>query len=396
MPDLQAHGRRVALVLAAALLALSAPRLAGAQEHLEPARELPVADRYAAAIDSARELLRVFMREEGTPGLSIAVGAEGRLVWSEGMGFADVEHRVPVTPLTKFRTGSIAKTFTGTALALLVQRDRLDLDRPVREYVPSWPKKRWTITPRQLAGHLAGVRHYPPEGDEFFNQKRYTTTVEAMEYYRQDSLLFEPGTEYSYSSYGYNLLGAVIRNAADRHYLRFMDENVFEPLGMRHTVGDHSDSLIAHRTGYYERSGAPPSYHTRQSGWNDPDPTLLNAPFADNSYKWPSGGFLTTPEDLVRYASALNRPGFLEAETLDLLYEPMETRSGEATGYALGWRIGRDARGYRTRGHGGGSVGGTSRLLVYPEQGVVVAVQANLTDVEYGDLPQRIAWLFLE
>jgi CubicO group peptidase (beta-lactamase class C family) len=175
-----------------------------------------------------------------------------------------------------------------------------------------------------------------------------------------------------------------------------MQEVVFEPLAMRSTVGDHSDSLIAHRTAFYERSGGGESYHTRRSGWHSERSVVLNAPFADNSSKSPGGGLLTTPEDLVRFAFAHLRPGFLHTETLEAMMTPMRTSSGEETGYGIGWRLSQDERGHRTVGHGGGSVGGTSSLLAYPEHSVVVAMQVNLTDARYGNLPSRLAWLFIE
>lgn len=384
----------------ASLLALGAtallPARAQAQDFARPYVQAPVPARYASAIEEAREMLLRLMHEGGIPGLSVAVGVDGEIVWSEGFGYANVEHRIPVMPLAKFRSGSIAKAMTGTGLAVLVERGRIELDAPVRRYVPEWPEKHPTITIRQLAGHLSGIRHYDPQGEEFFNQKRYTDIVDALEWFRDDPLLFPPGTKYSYSSWGYNLLGAALQRAAGKPYLIHMDEAVFEPLGMRSTVADHSDTIIAYRVSFYERAGGGPSYHTRQSGWHSEEHTLLNGPFSDNSYKWPGGGFLTTPEDLVRLGSALLEPGFLKAETLALLLTPMRTASGQETGYGLGWRMGTDSRGQRTFGHGGGSVGGTSRLLVYPEQRVVVAIQANLTDVEYGGLPERLAWVFME
>lgn len=388
---------RVALVLGG-LAAVGSPLPAGArvQDFGAPHIQASAATRYGTAIQGAREILGALMGEQGIPGLSVAVGVKGEVVWSEGMGYANVENGTPVTPITKFRSGSIAKAMTGTGLAVLYERGKIELEAPVRRYVPEWPEKHPAITVRQLAGHLSGIRHYDPQGEEFFNQKRYTDVVEAIEWFDDDPLLFQPGTKYSYSSWGYNLLGAVVQRAAGQPYLRFMQENVFEPLGMRSTVGDHSDTIIAYRVSFYERSGSAPSYHTRKTGWNAARPTLLNGPFSDNSYKHPSGGFLTTPEDLVRLGSALLQPGFLKAETLRLLLTPMRTASGQETDYGMGWRIALDEHGNRTVGHGGGSVGGTSSLLVYPDQGVVVAIQANLTDVEYRDAPRRIAWLFME
>ncbi|MBI4540852.1 MAG: beta-lactamase family protein [Gemmatimonadetes bacterium] len=383
------------LLLVSLALAAWAPASALPQPYGQPSYMTPIAKRYEAAIVDSRTLLSALMEEQGIPGLSVAVAVGGEIVWSEGFGYANVEHRIPVTPITKFRSGSIAKAMTGTGLAVLVERGQIDLDAPVRKYVPQWPEKHPTITIRQLAGHLSGIRHYDPQGEEFFNKKRYTDLVDALEYFKDNALLFQPGSKYSYSSYGFNLLGMAMQRAGGKPYVILMHENVFEPLGMRSTVGDHSDTIIAYRVSFYERSGGGSSYHTRKTGWNSKERTLLNGPFADNSYKHPGGGFLTTPEDLVRLGSAILQPGFLKAQTLALLLTPMRTAAGEETGYGMGWRIAKDERGHRTIGHGGGAVGGTSSLVVYPDQKVVVAIQVNLTDVEYGEVPERLAWLFM-
>ena len=112
----------------------------------------------------------------------------------------------------------------------------------------------------------------------------------------------------------------------------------------------------------------------------DEDGRFANAPFVDNSYKWAGGGFVSTAEDLVRFGLAHLGPGFLEAGTLEMLHTSQETRDGEETGYGIGWRVGKDEQGRRTIGHGGGSVGGTTTLVVYPEHGLAIAMITNLSN----------------
>jgi CubicO group peptidase (beta-lactamase class C family) len=127
------------------------------------------------------------------------------------------------------------------------------------------------------------------------------------------------------------------------------------------------------------------------------DGRLVDAPWVDNSYKWAGGGFLATAEDLARFGSAHLRPGFLRAESLRLLSTPQRTADGKETGYGVGWSSGRDAEGRRTLSHSGGAVGGSAYLLVYPDQGVVVAMLVNTGDskVGSGNGARRVARLFL-
>jgi CubicO group peptidase (beta-lactamase class C family) len=319
-----------------------------------------VDDRFASAVERGRFIMQELVQRAGVPGLGVAVGVEGRVVWSEGFGFADLEQGVPATRLTRFRVGSVSKPITAAALGLLVERGQLDLDLPVQRYVPTFPEKRWPVTSRALAGHLSGVRHYL--GDETYGSRRYDTVLEGLAIFQDDTLLFEPGTRFSYSSYAWNLLSAAVEGASGQSFLTFMDANVFEPLGLDHIVADHTDSLVPYRTRFYER--------TRAGG-------VLHAPYVDNSYKWAGGGFLSTAEDLVRFGMAHLEPGFLRPETVALLWTSQYTNEGNPTGYGIGWFTGTDHDERRIVYHGGSSIGGRAMLLLFPEEDVVVALLSN-------------------
>ena len=126
-------------------------------------------------VTAARALVRADLAARGYPGIAIAVSVDGETVWSEGFGYADLEHRVPMWPSVKFRVGSISKSMTAAAVATLVDEGRLDLDVPVQRYVPSFPEKAHPITTRQLGGHLGGIRHY--NGNENFIRDPYATVL---------------------------------------------------------------------------------------------------------------------------------------------------------------------------------------------------------------------------
>ena len=364
------------LVPALVIIAAAAPPAAG---QATPPTSTAAAPRRAAAIESARRMIADSMARTGVPGVSITVARGDEIVWSEGFGWADVEQRVAVTPLTRFRVGSVSKSLTSVALGRLVEQGRLDLDAPVQRYVPSFPAKRWPITPRQLAGHVAGIRHYA--GDEFLSSRRYANVTEGLAIFRDDSLLFEPGTRYLYSTYGWNLLSAVVEGASGRDFLAYMRQEVFGPLGMRQTVPDFTDSLVAFRARFYTRadSAAP----------------TVNAPYVDASYKWAGGGFLSTTEDLVRFGQALAAGRVLEPATRSLLFTSQRTKAGVETGYGIGWVVRRDARGRTTVSHSGGSTGGTAYLVIYPAERVVVAVLAN-SDMRFVGLTPGLASLFAD
>lgn len=315
--------------------------------------------RWAAAIEQARSFADSLLAAADLPGLSLAVGIDGQVVWTEGLGWADLENHVPVTPLTRMRIGSVSKSVTASGLALLYQDGRLDLDAEIQTYVPSFPRKRWPLTVRQVAGHIGGIRHY--RGNEDDSAVRYPTVLSGLDIFKNDSLLFEPGTRYSYSSYGWNLLSAVMEGASGEEFLGFMEREVFDRLGLRSIVAEHTDSIIEWRSSFYER---------RRGGF-------VNATYVDNSYKWAGGGFVSNTEDLVRYGMAWTEPGFLEPSTVDLWFTPQHLKDGSATRYSMGWNIATDDDGRRMVSHTGGSVGGRAVLVLYPDQHVVVAMLSN-------------------
>jgi CubicO group peptidase (beta-lactamase class C family) len=150
-----------------------------------------------------------------------------------------------------------------------------------------------------------------------------------------------------------------------------MQRHVFDALGLAHTAADQNRLLIDERSRFYARPK---------------DGALENAPYVDNSYKWAGGGFLSTSEDMVRFGSALLRPGFLTADSLKLLFTSQKTTDGKETGYGMGWSIHKSHTGQRVYEHSGGSVGGSCQLIVYPDSRVVVALLTNL-----GDAPWKIA-----
>ncbi|HUL02314.1 MAG TPA: serine hydrolase domain-containing protein [Gemmatimonadales bacterium] len=322
----------------------------------------PVPPAYRQAVANARAIVCDRLRPR-IPGVQVAVTVDGNLVWSQGFGYADLARKVPVTNETQFRVGSVSKALTSAAVAQLYERGTLDLDAPVQRYVPSFPDKGYPITTRQLAGHLAGIRHY--RGNEALSNRRYATVSEELTIFEGDSLLFPPGTRFSYSSYGWTLVSAVIEGASGEEFLGYMSHNVFRPLGMSHTAPDRADSVISQRTAFYDA---------------DSGRGFVLSPAVDNSAKWAGGGFVTTAEDLVKFGSALTKPGFLKAETLELLFTPQRTRAGEVTPCGIAWFVTTDTLGHRWVFHGGSAVGGTAVFGLDRDSRLVIAILTNLSD----------------
>lgn len=332
-------------------------------------------------IQAARVICQQFMTEQNIPGMAVAISMDHEMIWSEGFGQSNLEAMTPVDPYqTKFRIGSISKSLTSAALALLYERGQLYLDTPIQFYLKDYPADggKTSITSRLLAGHLAGIRHY--QGNEFLNTKPFGSVTLALDMFKNDTLLTAPGTAYNYSSYGYNLLSAVLEQAGKKDFLTFMQQNIFDVLGMQNTLPEFADKIIPHRTGYYQRS---------MTG-------VFNAPFVDNSYKWAGGGFLSTAFDLLRFMHAMAEQKFIQPKTWQLITTPQINKQGQSTGYGMGWRTWKDKQDQVIIGHSGGSVGGTCNLIYYPVQKIAVVVLTNMSSVRINEINEKLAALFLD
>lgn len=337
----------------------------------------PNESEYRSAIEKSKHLLDSIRVSQKIPGIDAAIAIDGKIVWSEGFGYADLEHNTKVKPgVTKFRIGSVSKPLTSAALGKLLDAGKISLEEPVHTYLPDFPVKKYPFTVKEISGHIAGIRHY--QDSEFLMNERFNSVSASLSIFKDDSLLFAPGTAYSYSSYGFNLLSAVIESVSGESFLPFMQREVFSALEMTGTYPDFNDSIIVDRTSFYELKNK----------------SIINAPVVDNSYKWAGGGFLSTTSDLIKFGEAHMNAGFLSASTLNTFTTSQVLDNGDSTFYGVGWRIiQHDGRsGY---GHTGGSVGGITAFRIYPEEKLVLVLLSNSSDTSYGDAANKIVNWFL-
>ncbi len=374
----------------------------------------------AAPVEKARQIALAHLTGKNLPGLSVAVGIDGDLVWAEGFGFADLKTSAPVTPAHRFRIGTASTVFTSAAAGLLLENGRLKLEGEIQTYVPPFPRKQWPVTPRVLMGHTAGL--HTDGGDEgpLFT-KHCNEPVEALPYFAENPLLFKPGTQYRYSSYGWILVSSAIEAAADQPFLKFMREQIFDPLGMRATSPDpppvetdddfplanlirelifdprakrasNPDStkkpVLDRVTPYFPRLAANPRYGLH-----------LMRPLDYSCYAGASV-FVSTPSDLVRFGMAINSGKLLQRATVELLQTSQRLASGEETGYGLGWYIKTVMlAGKQTRviGQDGDSLGGmVASLMTVPKYGIVVAATSNISYADTFSLAVKVADAFAE
>jgi CubicO group peptidase (beta-lactamase class C family) len=268
-----------------------------------------------------------------------------------------------------------------------LETDLLNLDEESQTYVPEVPKKEGPVTLRYLMGHLAGVRTDGGDEGPLFSQ-RCERPVDGLQFFAKRTLLFEPGTEYRHSNYGWIVVSAAIEAAAKEPFLTFMQERIFEPLEMDDTLADSATEPIPHRaTFYFPRYGADPAYGLH-----------LMRPLDLSCYSG-SSVFLSTPSDLVRFGMAINSGKLLQPATVQLLQTSQRLPSGQETGYGLGWDLESvTLLGDQTSvGHDGEVLGGmVASLMTFRERGIVVAVTSNISYADTFSLALNITQSFAE
>jgi CubicO group peptidase (beta-lactamase class C family) len=329
-----------------------------------------------SSIPGFDEFVREEMDLDQTPGVSIAFLWNGKL-WSRGYGYSDLENKVAATSKTMYRLASVSKPITAVAVLQMVEQGKIQLDEEVQKYVPYFPRKKWPVTVRQLLGHLGGISHYKNYEIEGAI-KEHKNTREAMAIFENFDLVAEPGTKYSYSTYGYNLLAAIVESASGKSFGEYMEEHVWKPAGMRNTRLDDPYELIPNRArGYQLVNGR-----------------IMNSNFVDISSRFGGGGTRSTVEDMVLFAEALNRGKLLKDPLRNEMFESMRTRAGEYTDYGYGWSVA-PVNGHFFVSHSGGQPETSTQLYLFPRENFAAAAATNFEEHNPRRYLQKLAELVL-
>ncbi len=299
------------------------------------------------------------MTVDKIPGLSIGFMKGGEL-WAKGFGFADLENKLPARAESMYRLASVAKPMTAAAVLQLAEKGKLDLDAEVQTYVPYFPKKNFPVTVRQLLGHLGGISHYK-NYDAEGRFKDHKNTRQSIAVFENFDLVAEPGTRFSYTSYGYNLLGAVIEGASGQSYADYMRENVWKPLGMNDIRLDNPREIIPNRVRGYENNAGQ----------------IRNSEFVDISSRFAAGGTRAPVVDLLKFGKGISDGKILSKASLDLMFNSMVTKSGTLTNYGAGWDTA-PTNGRFAVSHSGGQQETSTYLFSFPSRDLVIAVMSNL------------------
>jgi CubicO group peptidase (beta-lactamase class C family) len=308
------------------------------------------------------EFLNRITKKNLAVGGSAAYSVNGETVWQSATGYSDKETNQPFELDTKVRMASIAKSMTALAVMQLVEQNLIDLDVPIQTYIPDYPKQPKTqITTRHLLSHTSGIAGYK-NGKEAETKINYPKLTDALEIFKNRKLLFEPGTKYSYTSYGYTVLGVIIEKASGKTYEKYMQENIWSKAVMTNTgVVKFGDKMLK-GSNLYQRNSKGKIRKGKENNLSN---------------RIPAGGLYTTVGDMLKFGNAVINNVFVKEETLSLMREHHSLEK-ESNGYGFGWFL------YNPKpnegaiiGHSGGQTGSTSFLFIVPEKRAVSIILAN-------------------
>lgn len=322
----------------------------------------------ADEFDSVREQITKGLEEQKVAALSVAVAKDGKFVWQQGFGQANLEKKTPATEHTMFSLASISKPITATALMMLVEQGKINLDKPINDYLDDDAKVEAFLgnprnaTVRRVAEHGSGL---PLHYQFFYEHEPYRRPPMSVTIRRYAKLVQPPGESFLYSNLGYGILDHIIAKQAGKPFAKVLRDDLFEPLGMTHAAIDVPDDLKEFAAERYTK---------------DLDPI----PFYDFDHPGASAVFCSA-HDLATFGMfhlgqlPPAKQKLLDPETLAQMHrptQPVPERDHDCY-YSIGWLICKDEHGHEIHYHTGGMGGVRTILGIVPSEGLVVVVLTN-------------------
>ncbi len=295
------------------------------------------------------------------PGCVMLVAKQGNIVYEKAFGNANIELNVPMKPEMIFRLGSVTKQYTAVAILQLVEAGKISLQDSIQKYVKDYPHKGHTITIENLLTHTSGIKEYQAIKDTTPNGERKDyTPKEGVDFFKNEPLVFEPGTQFQYSNSNYFLLGYIIELLSGKSYQEYLNQNIFSVAGLTNTYYNLQEKIIPGRV----------------SGYTRIDTTLENADYLSMTTAYAAGALMANVEDLFKWHKALYDQKLIGEEMLNKATTFFTLKNGSTTGYGYGWYL-NEIGGSKTIEHAGAIDGFRSDEIYLPGEDVFVAALFN-------------------
>lgn len=314
--------------------------------------------------ESVRAFIRKQMIDRNVPSVAVAVARDGKIIWEEAFGWADRENHIAATPHTIYSLASISKPITATGLMILRERGKIDLDRPINDYLGEVKIKVRVGNPaeatvRRVANHTSGL---PLHYQFFYEDEPYRPPLRDETIRRYGNSVTAPGEKHQYSNLGYGILDYVIERVSGKGYAEFMRTEVFQPLGLTRMSVDIAPGLEKQQAVRYGADGLPIPFY---------------------AFDHPGGSAVyASAHDLLRFgmfhlkAHLPDQKPILSDQTIDEMHRPT-AESGPGTGYGIGWGTGVYPGNHRSVAHTGGMGGVATSLRLFPQDKIAIVVLTN-------------------
>ena len=326
----------------------------------KPTDESVVRDlKYKQSILDVYKKVGLFCTLNYIPGMSVAVSIDNKLVFADGFGYSNLELKTKSSPSHLYRIGQISELITTLTAAKLYEEGKLKLDKPVSELYPDLTTKSASYSLYQLGVHSAGIRDQHVEAGKG-KENTYETLIPT---FINDNLLYDPGTSIQHTELGIDLLGYLIQKSTNEPFYKVVKKTLVSNLQLTGTMADNPFIIFDKKSSQYNYDFIAQPIVAGQ---------------IDLRGKEASAGYLSSVLDMVKIGNALLYPGFLKKETLDLITKPYTLVSGQTSPFAFGILVNKDMEGRTFWGQKGLVNGGTSTILIYPEDKLVVAIASNI------------------
>ncbi len=323
--------------------------------------------KYKESVIEAYKKVSLFSKINNIPGLTVAVSINNQLVWADGFGYSNYELKAKASPTHKFRIGQASELITALTAAKLYEQGKLKLDQPVAELLPGLSQKPLNYTIYQLGVHSSGIRE-----EKTIDGKGNPNNLDKLvASFINNDLQFAPGTYVSHSELGFDLIGYIIQKTNNELFTKVVKKTLLDTLKLSSTIPDNPISIIEDKSSTYNYDYIA-------------QPIVSNQ--IDLRGKEASAGYLSSVLDLVKLGNTLLYPGFFKQQTIDLITKPYVVEGGQLSPFGFGLIINKDNKGQIFYGQRGSLSGGSTLLLIYPEDKLVIAMSSNIENGS-GELP---------
>lgn len=318
-------------------------------------------------------------QKKDTPGVSIAVQNNGKLIYNKGFGLANLVSGEKILPQTNFRLASITKQFTAYSILLLENDNKISIEKSITEYFPELSHYANKITIKNVLQHTSGLLDYEDFVNKSDNVQLKDKDVLSI-LVNQDSLYFEPGTKHRYSNSGYAILALLIERVSNKSFANFLESRIFKPLQMNNT--------IAYEKGISEVVNRSLGYAKTDSGFVDSDQSLTSAVLGD-------GGIYSSILDLLKWDDEINSPKLLPNKIFTEIFIKGKNVFGEEFDYGYGWRLD-PYKNFIRQYHTGSTSGFSNIYMKLPSEGLTIIVLINIKDCDAKNYAEQIADFFIK